>query len=274
MKNSDPLVSVIMPVYNGELYIAEAIKSLLDQTYPNWELLIVNDGSTDNSKTLIQTFNDPRIFYFEQTNKGVSAARNLALMRAKGKYFCFLDADDCFTPSSIEDRLKVFAESEKIKFVDGTVQIFDKALTTILRTRIATYKGKPFSELLHINPGIFFGPTWMIKRSKGVVYQFNEQMKYLEDLYFYFQISDQGDFSYTEKVILKYRSHNQSAMRNLDGIARGYTQLANLVLNEYAVQLTFWQRLIWRLRIRKIMLLSYWGEGQLKKGCWYFIFGK
>ena len=97
-----PLVSIITPVYNGEKYLLEAIESALAQTYKNFELLIVNDGSTDNSKSIISAYlSNPKIRYFEQQNAGVAAARNLALRYANGKYIGFLDQDDLWLPDKL-----------------------------------------------------------------------------------------------------------------------------------------------------------------------------
>ena len=87
-----PLVSIITPVYNGEQYLSEAIESALAQTYKNFELLIVNDGSTDNSEDIIRPFlKDSRVIYIEQKNAGVATARNTALKQARGKYIGFLN---------------------------------------------------------------------------------------------------------------------------------------------------------------------------------------
>ncbi|MBK8309957.1 MAG: glycosyltransferase family 2 protein [Chitinophagaceae bacterium] len=84
-----PLISVIMPAYNVSFYIADSIQSVVDQTYSNWELLIINDGSTDNTAEVVQKFTDPRIRYFEKENGGVSSARNVGLDEMKGDFFAF-----------------------------------------------------------------------------------------------------------------------------------------------------------------------------------------
>lgn len=274
-EQTSPLVSIIMPVFNGQNFIKESVSSVVHQTYANWELFIVNDGSTDNSGAIIKSFTDPRIFYLEQPNKGVGAARNLGLKQMRGDYFCFLDSDDVLPGNSIDSRLKVFAGSGSIQFVDGVVEIYDETLTELKRVRKASVKGPPFMELLHLNPGVFHGPTWMIKRAPGVTYAFREDMKYLEDMYFYFRVSSQGEFYYTEETILKYRTHDQSAMRkSLDGIALGYTQLVNAVLADFSEQLTQPDKWAWKLRVRKIMMLSFFGARQWTKGLKYLIFGK
>ena len=96
----DPLISVIMPMYNTEAYVAGAVRSVQAQTYANWELLIVDDGSTDGSGALCDRLSaaDRRIRVFHRENGGVSRARNFALSQARGEYICFLDSDDAYEP--------------------------------------------------------------------------------------------------------------------------------------------------------------------------------
>lgn len=124
---SDPLVSIIMPVYNGERYISEAIESVLSQTYQNLELIIVNDGSTDNSKTAIESYlQDPRIRYFEQPNAGVAAARNTAIKKSQGKLIGFLDQDDYWHPEKIETQIQYFKKYQDISLVYSDYIIFSE----------------------------------------------------------------------------------------------------------------------------------------------------
>jgi glycosyltransferase involved in cell wall biosynthesis len=268
---AEPLVSVIMPVFNAGFFVCDAIQSVLNQTYQHWELIIVNDGSTDDSKEIILSIHDPRISYIEQTNAGVSAARNAALRMMKGDFFCFLDADDEFTPNSLESRLNVFKTSESTAFVDGTIEIYDENLENLIRVRKADFVGDPFYELLKINPTVFFGPSWMIRNKQDHYYNFNEGMSHTEDLWFYFQISSQGAFTCTDKVMLKYRSHPNSAMGQLDKLSKGYSQLTRLVLKEFSNRMTIIQKVTWIIRIRKIMTLSYLGSGHILKGILYAI---
>ena len=94
-------VSVIMPCYNGERYLEESIQCVLNQSYKDIELIIVDDGSTDNSKNIIKTYGE-RIKLFEQTNKGPYPARNLGIQHSTGEFIAFLDADDYWTPDFIE----------------------------------------------------------------------------------------------------------------------------------------------------------------------------
>ena len=96
------LVSIIMPTYNCGRFIADAIQSVLAQTYKAWELIIVDDGSTDNTADIVTSFSDPRIRYLSnEQNMGAALTRNKALREAKGHYIAFLDADDLWTPEKL-----------------------------------------------------------------------------------------------------------------------------------------------------------------------------
>jgi len=99
---SIPLITVLMPAYNAEKYISEAISSVLDQTFTDFELLIINDGSTDTTEQIINAFNDPRIRLINQTNQGVAAALNIGLLNAKADMVARFDADDICLPHRLE----------------------------------------------------------------------------------------------------------------------------------------------------------------------------
>ena len=113
-------ITVIVPVYNVENYLEEAINSVISQTYKNLEILIIDDGSTDNSSQICDKYakKDIRIKVFHQTNKGLSGARNTGLKNATGKYIMFLDSDDKFEPQACETMYK-FIERTKADYAIG-----------------------------------------------------------------------------------------------------------------------------------------------------------
>ncbi|MGY3213806.1 glycosyltransferase family 2 protein [Mucilaginibacter sp. HD30] len=113
----DELVSIIMPAYNAEIYIAAAIESVISQTYKVWELLIINDGSTDATASIAQRYanEDSRICVISQTNQRLGAARNTGLKQANGTWIAFLDSDDLWEPIKLEKQLQL---SEKLPHVD------------------------------------------------------------------------------------------------------------------------------------------------------------
>jgi glycosyltransferase involved in cell wall biosynthesis len=121
-----PLVSVIMPVYNGADYIGRAIESVLTQDYRNFELIVIDDGSTDATGQVVQSSNDERIRYFRQDNSGVSSARNSGIRRAAGRYIMPLDADDMMAPAFITKHLREFEEYPDADLVYCDVLLIDE----------------------------------------------------------------------------------------------------------------------------------------------------
>ena len=115
----NPLVTVSMPAFNSERYLKEAIQSILEQTYTNFELLILDDGSTDGTRKIIESFADPRIIpILFDTNQGLISARNEITQRAKGKYIALMDADDKAFPSRLEAQVR-FLESGNADICGG-----------------------------------------------------------------------------------------------------------------------------------------------------------
>ena len=112
------MVSVIIPVYNAEKYIEDTINSVLDQTYKDWEILLIDDGSTDHSAEIIKQYLDnPEIKYFHKENEGVSLTRNLGIELAKGAYIAFLDADDTWEPKNLEMKMDILINNPDVDWV-------------------------------------------------------------------------------------------------------------------------------------------------------------
>ena len=137
------LVSIITPSYNTSKFIEECIRSVLDQSYTNWELIIVDDCSSDNSCEMIRKYNDKRIQLFElDSNVGAAEARNVAIRQAKGKYIAFLDSDDLWEPQKLEKQIS-FMQKKDIAFSFSTYQPMSedgsKLYSIIHAPKIVTY---------------------------------------------------------------------------------------------------------------------------------------
>ncbi len=261
MPENRPLVSIIMAVFNADQFISGGIESVIDQSYEYWELLVVNDGSTDRSGEIAQSYRDARIRYFYQANKGVSAARNLGLRNMKGDYFCFLDADDLLTTNSLSSRLEIFQSSQEVEFVDGRVNVFDSRSGETVREYLPCFEGNPFNELLSISEKCFFGPTWMIKRLENKSYCFLEGLTHGEDLLFYLSISRSGHYQSTSSLIYLYRKGHVSAMTNLKKLEKGYFRLYSEISSWQSVSS---ERSRWfHKRIKSIMFKSYLVSGNI-----------
>ncbi len=125
MMNSPPLVSIITPFFNAEAFFEEAIASVLAQTYPHWELWLIDDGSRDRSTQIAQTYTSQypdKIFYLQHLNhenRGKSTSRNLGIKHARGKYLALLDADDCFLPEKLERQVTILENQTQAGMVYG-----------------------------------------------------------------------------------------------------------------------------------------------------------
>ncbi|BDD13328.1 glycosyl transferase [Marivirga tractuosa] len=245
-----------MPVYNAENYLENSIKSVLDQSYRNWELIIINDGSTDKSKLIVSSFQDSRIRYFEQPNNGVSSARNLGLANMRGDYFCFLDADDAFPVHSLRSRYNLLRRHPLLMFVDGEVKKFDQSMRQIIQTWNPNLKGNPFTDLVRLEGNSFLGLTWMIRRKHEINYRFHENITHSEDLLFLMELTKSGgNYAYTNETILYYRNTPDSAMKNLKGLEAGYRYIENQIKHWLEVNDTDLR--IYQTRYKRAMALSY-----------------
>ncbi|HUT30671.1 MAG TPA: glycosyltransferase [Sedimentisphaerales bacterium] len=140
----DPLVSVVMPVYNGAEFIGEAIESVLIQSYPRFELIIVDDGSTDATRDVVAAFEDERIKYIYKENNGPSSARNRAIKEATGEYIMPLDADDMMTPDFIVTHLQHFRSNPDADLVYCDVLLIDSAGKPIRVMKKPEYQDRGF----------------------------------------------------------------------------------------------------------------------------------
>jgi glycosyltransferase involved in cell wall biosynthesis len=273
MPDQQITISIIMAAYNAERFIAESIRSVLAQTYTNWELLLVNDGSTDQTENIIASFQDARIRYFTQANAGVSAARNKGLAAMRGVYFCFLDADDILPPESLTVRVGYLEAHPDVDMLDGVVEVRDEKLETVLRIYRPSFTGNPAGEYVRLNEQVFFGPNLFLRR-KERHYYFKEGMTHAEDLWFYTELAWTGNLRYdhVDDLVYLYRKSGNSAMANLKALEKGYRQFYELV--KVLPGINHLQTNYLKRRITRIMCLSYLRRLQIKDSLkiisWYF----
>lgn len=145
----DGLVSIIMPSWNTDRYIAESIQSVINQTYSNWELIIVDDCSTDNTDDVVASFQDERIKYFHnEKNSGAALTRNRALREARGEWIAFLDSDDLWSPKKLEKQIAFmkengyslsFTEYEKIDEESKPINIYVSGPSRVNKRKMYNY---------------------------------------------------------------------------------------------------------------------------------------
>ncbi len=121
-----PKVSVVIPAYNAMTYLPETITSVLQQTYTDFEVVVVNDGSTDKIEEWIVQISDPRIKLVSQANLGLAGARNTGIRESQGKYLAFLDADDLWEPTKLEKQVKILEKNPEVGLVYTWVTYIDE----------------------------------------------------------------------------------------------------------------------------------------------------
>lgn len=120
------MISVIIPSYNHEKYIGKCINSVINQTFKDWELIIIDDGSKDTSNTIIESYKDDRIIHVKQENAGAHNAINRGLSLAKGNYLTILNSDDEFLPTRFEECIKIFEKDNLIDFISSWINVVDE----------------------------------------------------------------------------------------------------------------------------------------------------
>jgi len=201
------LVSVIIPCYNAECYIAEAIESVLAQTYKPIEIIVVNDGSTDSSEEVIRSFKD-QILYKYQHNQGVSKARNSGFGLASGNYICFLDADDWFYPTNIENKIDCFKRNLQAGLVHSIVAVTDETLNKVNKY-LKGCAGKDITQsLINMELPIPCPSNALIKRSVLVeVGLFDVNLSTSADFELWLRICQQFEIGMVTELGIKYRLH-------------------------------------------------------------------
>ncbi len=216
MTSSEPVVSIVLPTYNRAHLLPRAVESILNQTYKDFELLIVDDASTDNTDTIVKNINDPRIKYIKCIeNKGANAARNIGIKAAKGKYIAFQDSDDEWYLDKLEKQVKTMQKaSVSVGIVySGYLKIENKKSTYIPRDIINQLEGDISSELLEHN---FIGtPAMLIRRECfEKVGLFDEQLPRFQDWELAIRLSKYYHFKYIKEATMNAYIQTDSITSN------------------------------------------------------------
>jgi hypothetical protein len=208
-----PLVSVMMPAFNAERYISAAIESVLAQTLANWELVIVDDGSTDRTATIVAGYDDARIRLIRQSNRGEAAARNVALDCLRGQFVAFLDADDLYLPRHLATTVDQLQRSQDHVgvYTDGMYITEDgRPLKRLSARRRPPVAGRVFDEVVR-GSDLFGPPLCVVLRNEPIrrhALQFDENILIGPDWDFFVQVAAVGTFDYIGEATCSYRVHS------------------------------------------------------------------
>ena len=210
-------ISIIMPVYNTEQYVKTAIQSVLNQTYTDWELILVNDASTDNSLEILKEFQrlDKRIQVIDiPQNSGASHARNIGMKLAKGDYLSFLDSDDFWDPIFLISLISKIEQNTNINFIYSGFDEFDEKGNIINVQN--QYKAGKFNAFIHKSGELRFPfdmDSFMVKRELIEKFDitFPEEYQICEDTCFLLKILCITPAYYVPEILTHYRKHTNSA---------------------------------------------------------------
>jgi glycosyltransferase involved in cell wall biosynthesis len=203
------LVSIVLPVYNGEKYLAESLDSVLAQTYQNWELVIINDGSTDGTENLILNYPDKRIKYLpNDSNKGIIFSLNRGLQESNGEYIARLDADDIALPNRFEKQVEFLSENSDYALCGSYFQTIDSNGKVLKDVRFPANNRDAQSFLLLHN--CFCHSAIMMRSVIAKELKYDEKFQVCEDYDLWYRISRTGKIVNLPVFTTLYRVHENN----------------------------------------------------------------
>ena len=214
-KNFNPKVSVVIPVYNGSDFMREAIDSALNQTYRNIEVIVVNDGSSDNSEEIAKSYGN-KIIYFYKENGGVASALNLGIKKMTGEYFSWLSCDDVYFPEKINEQINCIKYNRDVLVVYSNVEYIDENSNPISKTSHEKVHSieKLNDGLYPVLKGLANGCSIMIsKKCFDSIGMFDETLQTSNDYDMWFRLFRISKIQFIPKVLIKYRLHKNQGTK-------------------------------------------------------------
>jgi len=210
-----PAVTVLMPVHNGERYLKEAVESILAQTFADFEFLVIDDGSTDRSRQIVESFGDPRIVLVANAqNRGTVHVLNQGIALAKGRYIARMDSDDISLPERFERQVR-FMEAHPKVGVSGTAMRLIKN-GKLRNTRTHAPSDQELKIQLLFSP-CFFHPTVIIRAELAKAHPYPDNLVYTQDYNYWTHLASLTSFANLDEVLLHFREHEgQISTRKAD----------------------------------------------------------
>jgi glycosyltransferase involved in cell wall biosynthesis len=213
-----PLASVLIPTYNRAQYLKEAIRSVQDQTFQDLEIIVIDDGSTDNTREVIKEISSPEIKYLYQENRGAGAARNAGIRASSGKWIAFLDADDIWMPSKLELQIQALIDHPRARAAYCDMYFFGAIDSNFPETYFRSLKWTaPRGRVLDKMAVKSFGipSTLVVYRDAFTkIGLFDENLPYCDDYDMLLRLAANFEFEVVPFPLIKYRLHPQQVSKN------------------------------------------------------------
>ncbi|MBI3999274.1 MAG: glycosyltransferase [Candidatus Omnitrophica bacterium] len=228
-----PLVSVIIPTYNREHLLVDAVESVLSQTFKDYELIVVDDGSTDGTEEIIKRKYDGKIRYFKQENQGISGARNRGIREAKGEYIAFLDSDDLWLPEKLEKQVAFLDSHPEVGLI--CTKLWRYAIGKESEKRLCPeYFSAEFKDLLVSNNYVPTTTVMVRKECLDQIGLFDTNLSVAEDFDLWLRFMKRFKVHCLEDVLAVHREHPQKTSLNMKKLYNGYAQFYKKVIRLYA----------------------------------------
>jgi glycosyltransferase involved in cell wall biosynthesis len=232
-----PKVSVIIPAYNAMKYLPETVESVLKQTLTDFELLIIDDGSTDNIVEWVSNSNDSRVRSISQINQGTAVARNHGIIEAKGEYIALLDADDIWELTKLEKQAKCLDNHPEVGLVDTWAMIIDEYGNATGRIRDCEVEGNVYHKVYEAcDSPICCGSSPMIRRSCFDTLGLFDRNIYAEDVDMWIRIASRYEYGLVKEVLVRYRQHPNNKSRDCQSMLEAFRTLIEKTYNSLPVE--------------------------------------
>jgi glycosyltransferase involved in cell wall biosynthesis len=255
-----PRVSVIIPAHNSIKYLPSSLESVFQQTFTDWEILIINDGSTDGTEQCASKIEDPRVRFVSQPHQGVSIARNHGINLSKGEYIAFLDADDLWEATKLEKQVNYLDNHLDVGLIYAWTAFVDATAKPTGRISSSSAEGKIWLKLLE-DETIPSASTVMIRRDcLDYVGMFAPNLTHAEDLELWVRIASKYSVAVIKEVLTQYRQHGGNTSKNREKMLQGLHRVIEQVFTSVPLE-----SLYLRNRIYGNLFMS-WGWLAIDKG--------
>ena len=215
-----PKVTVVIPAYNAMTYLPETLDSVLQQTFTDFEVLVINDGSTDAIESWFATINDDRVRLISQANQGLPGARNTGIKEAQGEYIAFIDADDLWEATKLEKQVQCLDTKPEVGLVYAWTLLIDQQGNSTGTVTAAQVEGNVWEKLL-LGDVVGSGSAAIVRRSCfDQVGLFDPELTSIEDCDMWVRIAVHYPFAVIKEVLIYYRQHPSGMSRNYDRMAQ------------------------------------------------------